>query len=154
MAQSKTAKHFETTIIRAGKTATGIQVPDEIIEQLGAGKKPPVRITVNGYTYRSTIAVMGGVYMIGLSAEHRKASGIEGGDRVSVTLELDTEVREVAIPAELQTALNKNAAAKQSFEALSFSKKQGIVLPVKDAKTDETRQKRIEKAISQLTEGK
>jgi Bacteriocin-protection, YdeI or OmpD-Associated/Domain of unknown function (DUF1905) len=145
---------FTTTLLQAGKTATGIQVPDKIVESFNAGKKPPVRITINGYSYRNTIAVMGGVYMVGVSAEHRKGAGIEGGDKIEVTIELDTDPREVEVPAELEKLLNKNPAAKKYFETLSNSKKKGIILPIKDAKTDETRNRRIEKAISLLEEGK
>ena len=145
---------FKTTLLQAGKTATGIQVPAEIVEGFQAGKKPPVRITINGYTYRNTIAVMGGVYMVGVSAEHRKGAGVEGGDEIDVTIELDTAPREVEIPAELEKALSKSKAAKTFFDSLSNSKKKAIVIPIKDAKTDETRDRRIEKAISLLKEGK
>src|SRR5438034_300605 len=109
---------FKTTLLQAGKTATGIQVADEIVEGFKAGKKPPVRITINGYTYRNTIAVMGGVYMVGVSAEHRKGAGVEGGDEIEVTIELDTAPREVEIPAELEKALSKNKAAKTFFDSL------------------------------------
>lgn len=146
---------FRTTLLTAGKTATGIKIPDEIVEGLGAGKKPPVKVTINGkYTYRNTVAVMGGAYMVGVSAEHRAGANIAGGDEIEVTLELDTAPREAEVPADLQKALNKNAAAKKNFEALSYSKKQAFLLPIKDAKTEETRQRRIEKTITQLTETK
>lgn len=145
---------FKTTLLEAGKTATGIKVPPEIVESFKAGKKPPVRITINGYTYHNTIGVMGGVYMVGVSAEHRKGAGVKGGDQIEVTIELDTDVRVVDIPAEFQKALDKNSAAKKYFNTLSNSRKKGIVVPIKDAKTDETRDRRIEKAITQLKEGK
>ena len=82
---------FHTTILQADKNATGIQIPAEVVESLGAGKRPPVRITINGYTYRNTVAVMGGVFMVGVSAEHRKGAGVAGGDEVAVEIELDTE---------------------------------------------------------------
>jgi len=145
---------FKTTLLQSGKTATGIEVPAKIVESFGAGKKPPVRVTINGYTYRNTIAVMGGVYMVGVSAEHRKGAGIEGGQQIEVTIELDKDAREVEIPPEFQQTLNKNAAAKKTFDTLSNSKKKAIVIPIKDAKTDETRDRRIEKAIGFLKEGK
>ena len=145
---------FKTTLLQAGKTATGIEVPAKIVESFGAGKKPPVRVAINGYTYRNTIAVMGGVYMVGVSAEHRKGAGIEGGQEIEVTIELDSDPREVELPTEFQKALNKNAAAKKTFDALSNSKKKAIVIPIKDAKTDETRDRRIEKSIALLKEGK
>jgi hypothetical protein len=145
---------FKTTLFEAGKTATGIKVPPEIVESFNAGRKPPVRITINGYTYRNTIAVMGGVYMVGVSAEHRQGAGVKGGDKIEVTIELDTDPRVVDIPVEFQKALNKNSSAKKYFDTLSNSKKKGIVIPIKDAKTDETRDRRIEKAINLLKESK
>lgn len=141
---------FKTTILQAGTTATGIVVPEAIVEQLGAGKKPPVHVTINGYTYRNTIAVMGGQFMVGVSAEHRKGANVAGGDTVSVTIELDTEVRTVEVPPAFQLALNKNAMAKKNFDALSYSKKQALVIPVKEAKSEETMLRRIEKAIQLL----
>ncbi|MEO6722273.1 MAG: YdeI/OmpD-associated family protein [Ferruginibacter sp.] len=145
---------FKTTLLQAGKTATGIEVPPKIVESFNAGKKPPVRVTINGYTYRNTIAVMGGVYMVGVSAEHRAGAGVKGGDQIEVTIELDNDPRTVELPPEFEKALNKNAAAKKYFETLSVSKKKAIVIPIKDAKTDETRDRRIEKAVGFLKEGK
>ncbi|MEJ7680114.1 MAG: YdeI/OmpD-associated family protein [Segetibacter sp.] len=143
---------FRTKIMQAGKTATGIKVPPEIVESFGAGKKPAVRITINGYTYRSTVAMMGGVFMVALSTENRKNANVAGGDEAEVIIELDTEPREVEVPQEFQKALNKNSVARENFDKLSYSKKQGLVIPIKDAKTDDTKQRRIEKAISILSE--
>ncbi len=145
---------FNTTLLIAGKTATGFCIPPEIILTLGAGRKPPVVVTINGYTYRNTVAVMGGDYMIGVSAEHRKGAGIAGGDEIEVTLELDTAPRIAEVPEDFQEALNNQPAAGQAFDGLSYSKKQGLLIPIKDAKTAETRQRRIEKAMAQLMEGK
>ena len=145
---------FRTTLLQAKKTATGIQVPDEVVEQLGAGRKPPVKATINGYSYRSSIAFMGGVFMLSVSAVVRENAGIQGGDEIEVELELDTQPREVAVPPELQKALDKNASAKKFFESLSYSNKQRYVLPIEQAKTEETKQRRIEKAVSDLSAGK
>ncbi|HRH49322.1 MAG TPA: YdeI/OmpD-associated family protein [Panacibacter sp.] len=145
---------FKTKLLQAGKTATGIEIPAKIVEGFGVGKKPPVRITINGYTYRNTVAVMGGVYMVGVSAEHRKGANVNGGDEIEVTIELDTQPRAVDIPEAFEKALKKNAVAKKCFESLSYSKKNGIVTVIRDAKTEETKQRRIEKAISNLEEGK
>ena len=144
---------FDTTIIQMGNN-TGICVPDEIVQELGAGKKPPVTVTVNNYTYRNTIAVMGGKFMIGVSADIRSKTGIKGGDKVKVSLELDTKPREVDVPADFQQLLEENPKAKQFFETLSYSNKQRYVLPISQAKTGETKQKRMEKAVSDLCEGK
>lgn len=152
MATKKTGElTFRTVIKQAGKTATGIEVPADIVEKLGAGKKPPVCVTINGYTYRNTIAVMGGKYMVSVSAEHRAGAGVAGGDEVEVTIAHDTAPRVLEVPEELQKALNANKAAKEKFESLSYSNKQRYTLPVKDAKTEETRQRRIEKAIAELS---
>lgn len=152
MAGSKKVS-FDTTILQLGNN-TGINVPGEVVEKLGAGKKPPVIVTVNDYTYRNTVAVMGGKFMIGVSADIRSKTGIRGGDKVKVTLELDTKPREVEVPADFQKLLNGNPKAKQFFEALSYSNKQRYVLPIGQAKTEETRQRRMEKAIIDLSEGK
>src|SRR3954471_23256100 len=111
---------FATTILQMGNN-TGICVPDEVVEKLGAGKKPPVNVTVNNYTYKNTIAVMGGKFMISVSADIRSKTGIKGGDSVSVTLELDTKPREVEIPSDFQQLLDEHPEAKQFFETLSNS---------------------------------
>jgi hypothetical protein len=145
---------FHTTLLQSGKTATGIQVPNEVVESLGAGKRPPVRVTINGYTYRNTIAVMGGVFMVGVAAEHREKARVAGGDQIDVEIELDTAPRELAVPLDLSTALAAEPAARRSFESLSYSRKQALVLPIEQAKTPETRQRRIDKALVALKEGR
>ncbi len=141
---------FSTTLLQAGKTATGIKIPDEIIEKLDAGKKPAIKVTINGFTYRSTVAVMGGGFMIGVNAENRMGANISGGDQIDVTIELDTEERIIEVPNELQVFLNKNEDVKKFYETLSNTKKKSLTLPIFDAKTEETRNKRIEKAITML----
>jgi bifunctional DNA-binding transcriptional regulator/antitoxin component of YhaV-PrlF toxin-antitoxin module len=133
---------------------TGINVPEEIVEKLGSGKKPAVNVTVNDFTYRNTIAVMGGKFMISFSSDLRKKTGIKGGDKVTVQLELDDKPREVILPSDFKEILNKNQKAKTFFETLSHSNKQKYVLPIDQAKTDETRKRRIEKAINDLSEEK
>jgi Bacteriocin-protection, YdeI or OmpD-Associated/Domain of unknown function (DUF1905) len=145
---------FHTTILQSGKTATGIQIPDEVVEALGAGKRPPVRVTINGYTYRSTIAVMDGVYMVGISAENRAGAGVAGGDEVDVVIELDTAPREVVVPAELAAALEVEPEALRTFEGLSHSNRSWHVLQVTGAKTEETRRRRIAKSIEMLKQGR
>jgi len=142
---------FSTVLLTAGKTATGIKIPDEIIEKLGGGKKPLVKITINNFTYRSAVAVMGGAYMVGVNAENREGANVKGGDKINVTIELDTEERIVEVPAEFQKQLSKNAAAKKMFDTLSNSKKKALIIPIANAKTDETRNRNIEKALSALT---
>jgi len=143
---------FHTTILQAGKTATGIQIPDDVIEKLGSSKKPAVRVTINGYTYRSTVAVMGGKFMVGVNAENREKAGVAGGDKVDVGIALDTDPREVTVPADFAAVLSRNAKARRHFDGLSYSKKKAFVQGIEGAKTAETRQRRLEKALFDLRE--
>jgi hypothetical protein len=145
---------FHTTLLQSGRTATGIVVPDEVVEALGSGKRPPVRVTINGYTYRNTIAVMGDQYMVGVSAEHRAGAGVAGGDEVDVDIELDTAPREVTVPDDFAAALDAEPAARATFDKLSNSNKGWHVLQVTGVKTDETRQRRIAKSVEALKEGR
>lgn len=145
---------FRTTIELGGKTATGIRVPAGVVEGLGAGRKPPVRVTIRGHAYRSTVAPRGGEYLIPVSAENRIAAGVAAGDEVDVELELDTEPREVAVPADFAAALDDAPDAKRFFDALPYSQRQWFVLGIEDAKTAETRQRRIAKAVERLKEGR
>ena len=145
---------IRTTLLQHGKTATGFEVPADVVAALGSGKRPAVRVTIGKHTYRSTVAPMGGVFLIGVSAENRQAAHVAAGDEIDVVLELDTEPREVEVPADFQLALDGDAAAGQRFESLSYSHKRQHVLAIEGAKTDETRQRRIAKAIEMLHEAK
>ncbi|MEA2612933.1 MAG: hypothetical protein QOI52_892 [Chloroflexota bacterium] len=145
---------FRTTILQAGKTATGIRIPDEVVEALGSGKRPPVKVTINGFTYRNTVAVMGSDYMVGVSAENRAGAGVAGGDVVDVDIELDSAPREVTVPPELAAALDAEPAARRTFDGLSPSNKGWHTQQVTGAKTDETRDRRIAKSIEALREGR
>jgi len=144
---------FRTSIQGEGKTATGIEVPTEVVAALGSTKRPPVRVTINGHTYRSTVAVLGGRFMVGVSAEVRAAAGVAAGDEVEVEMELDTTPREVTVPPALAKALDRDAAARRTFEALSYSRKRLLVDPIANAKTDETRDRNVAKAMTQLGAG-
>jgi hypothetical protein len=143
---------FEATILLAGKTATVIEVPPEVVESLGSGKKPPVRVTVGAHTYRTTVAARGERFLIPLSGENREKAGVGAGDEVEVEIELDTEPREVTVPSDLAAALADDPQARQFFDGLSHSQKQGYVLPIEQAKTAETRERRIAKAVGMLQE--
>ena len=145
---------FRSTIELGGRTATGLEVPAEVVEALGVGKKPPVRVTIGAHTYRSTVAVMGGRYLLPLSAENRAAAGVAAGDEVDVDVELDTEPREVAVPADLSAALEGDDAAREAFERLSYSHRRRHVMAIEEAKTPETRQRRVTKALEMLREGR
>jgi hypothetical protein len=145
---------FRTKILAAGKTAAGIEVPAKVVEGLASGKVPLVRVTINGYTYPSAVAVMGGNFMVGVSNANRQAAGVAAGDTVDVDIEVDTQPRVLALPDDLAKALDRDAKAKKVFEGLSNSKKQRLVLPVANGKTSETRQRNIDKALAALREGK
>jgi hypothetical protein len=145
---------FRTTLEQTGRTATGFRVPDSVVEALGSGRRPAVTVTINGYTYRNTVAVMGGEYWLGVSAEHRAAAGLSGGDEIDVELALDTAPREVDVPPDLAAALDAEPVARATFDALSYSNRSWHVLQVAGAKTDETRQRRIAKSVAILKAGR
>jgi len=145
---------FRALIEGVGKTAAGIEVPAEVVSALGSSKRPAVRVTINSHTYRSTVAVLAGRFMMGVSAEVRAAAGVAAGERVEVEMELDTAPREVAVPPALTKELAGDAAARKRFEALSYSKKRLLVDPIANAKTDETRQRNLAKAMTQLRDAK
>lgn len=145
---------FEAVLMLEGKTATGIQVPPEIVTALGTSKRPPVLVTIGSHTFRTTIAAYGEVFMIGVSAENRASASITAGDTLEVEIELDTEPREVTVPPDFAQALAQDAEAKRFFDGLSYSNKRRFVLSIEQAKTDETRQRRIAKTVSTLHAGK
>src|SRR5262245_59998706 len=98
-----------TTVLKqeTGRSVTGIEVPPQVVEALGSGKRPAVTVTINGgYSYRSTVAVMGGAYMVGVSADVRAGAGVAGGETIDVEMVLDTEKREVTVPDDLQAAID------------------------------------------------
>ena len=144
---------FHTTILQEGKTATGVHVPEELVAALGSGKRPKVRVTINGYTYRSSIAPLGGVSMLGISDEVRRNAGVAAGDEIDVDLELDTEPRVVTVPPDLAAALTTDPDASAAFDRLSYSNRLRHALSIDGAKTDEARQRRVAKAIGELRAG-
>ena len=147
-------QRFRTTILQTGKTTMGFHVPPTVVDALGAGRRPPVSVTINGYTYRNTVAVMGGVYMIGVSSEHRGPAGVTGGEEVEIELALDTAPRVVTVPPDLAAALDADPAARQAFDALSYSNKSWHVLQVEGTRVPETRARRVEKSVAALRDGK
>ena len=145
------AETFTTTIQQAEDVnATGIRVPPEVIAALGTSKRPKVTVSLNGYTYRTTVAPFGDVFMIPLSQEHRAASGLKAGDEVQVTIALDLEPRTVEVPDDLRAALSDKAGAMEAFEALAYSKRKEFVRQVNEAKAQETRTRRIANIVAQL----
>jgi hypothetical protein len=139
---------FKSTVELGGKTATGIEVPANVVEKLGPGKRPAVNVTVGGHTYRTTVASMGGRFMIPLSAENRTAAGVAAGDAVQVTIELDDAPRDVVVPADFAKALQQDPKAQAFYDGLAYSHRKRWVTSIEDAKTDETRQRRIAKAVT------
>lgn len=144
---------FHTTVLQTGKNTAGIEVPAEVMEQLGGGKRPLVKVKVADYSYRSAVAVMDGKYMVSFSTEHRQASGINSGDEADVTLELDLEPRSVELPEDLRAALEQ-AGAMAAFEKSAPSMKKEYVRQVEEAKAAETRERRIAKIVENLKAGK
>jgi hypothetical protein len=145
---------FTAELESSGKNTAGFVVPADVVEALGGGAHPKVSVTVNGYTFRTSIARMGGRFMLGFSAERRTEAGVTPGEVLDVEVELDTAPRELDVPKELTAALAADAKAKEFWDTLSYSKQQWHVLQVTTAKTDATRDRRIEKSIGMLREGK
>ena len=141
---------FHTTLLLSGKSATGIVVPPEVVESLGAGKRPPVRVTIGNHTYLSTVAVMSGDFMIPVSEENRNLAGVKAGDELAVSIELDTQPRVTPVPEDLQAALDAVPSALAAYEALAPSRKKEFVRQVEDAKTAETRSRRIAGIVDKL----
>jgi hypothetical protein len=143
---------FRATVELNGKTATGIEVPSEVVDGLGQGRKPPVAATINGHTYRTSIAFMGGRFLLPVSAQVRQDAGVAAGDEVDVEVELDTAPRTVTVPDDLAQALSSDPVASAAFARLSYSHQLRHVLAIEDAKAPETRQRRIAKTIADLTQ--
>jgi bifunctional DNA-binding transcriptional regulator/antitoxin component of YhaV-PrlF toxin-antitoxin module len=142
---------FSATVRLDGKTATGIEVPADVLAALGPGKRPKVKVTMNGYTYPSTVGSMGGRSLIPVSAAVRTKAGIAAGDEVDVDVVADTEPRSVEVPEDLRTALAREPAARRGFEQLSYTAQHRHVLTIEQAKTPQTRQRRIDKALTELS---
>jgi hypothetical protein len=145
---------FTTTLELNGKTATGFRVPAEVVASLGAGKRPPVLVTINGFTYRNTVATYGDISMLGVSAENRAGAGIGAGDTIEVDLELDSAPREVIVPDDLQAALDADPLAAATYARLSYSERRRHVLAIEDAKTPETRARRVARSVGLFHEGR
>ena len=142
---------FTTTVTQAeGMNATGLPVPAEAVAALGSGKRPMVKVDINGYVYRSTVAAYGDVFMLPLAAEHRQAAGVKAGDEVNIALELDADPRTVEVPPDLAQALSK-AGAMAAYDALSYTMRKEYARQVESAKAQETRQRRIAKIVEKLS---
>ena len=145
---------FRTTLESSGKQAAGFQVPDEVVDGLGGGRRPKVTVTINGYTWRTSIGIVDGRTMIGVPLDRRADAGVAAGDSMDVEVALDTAVREVVVPADFAVALASAPEAERFFAGLNYSERRWFVLGIEDAKTPETRARRIEKAVTRLGEGR
>ncbi|WP_457098895.1 YdeI/OmpD-associated family protein [Microbacterium sp. P5_E9] len=140
---------FETTMLAMGNN-TGIEVPAEVLDALGGGRRPAVNVTVNGYEYRTTAGIMAGRTMLPFSSDKRAATGIKGGDHLVVELTLDTAPRTVDLPDDLSAALAA-AGLREKFDALSPSARKAHVTSVESAKAAETRARRVEAVVTKLS---
>lgn len=134
--------------------AAGIHIDESVVTALGSTRRPAVSVTINGYTYRSSIAPMGGGYMLGVTKETRRITGVKAGEEIDVEIELDTAPREVTVPDDLAARLGGDTGAKAFFDSLSYSNRRWYVLPIEDARSPETRQRRVDKAMAMLREGR
>jgi hypothetical protein len=145
---------FRATVELGGKTATGIEVPDDVVAALGSGNRPPVTVTVGGHSYRTTVARMGGRFLVPLSAENRTAAGVAAGDQVEVDIEPDSRPREVTRYRHLAAALARDDTARANFDGLSFTHRKEWVRWIDEAKKPETRATRLAKTVESLHAGK
>jgi hypothetical protein len=145
---------FRATVELGGKTATGIEVPGDVVAALGSGNRPPVTVTVGGHSYRTTVARMGGRFLVPLSAENRTAAGVAAGEQVDVDIELDRGAREVAVPGDLAAALAQDGTARANFDGLSFTHRKEWVRWIEEAKKPETRATRLDRTVGSLRAGK
>ncbi|RMB60294.1 DUF1905 domain-containing protein [Tessaracoccus antarcticus] len=145
---------FRTVVELGGKTATGLPVPEEVVRALGAGGRPAVIVTIGGHTYRSTIASMGGRWLIPLSAENRASAGVTAGDDVDVHIDADTAAREVTVPHDLAAALSHDQIARDFFDDLAYSHRKEWARWIEDAKKPETRATRLRVTLDALREHK
>lgn len=141
---------FSAELELTGKTSTGFRVPPQVVEALGGGSRPPVTVTINGFTYRNTVAPMRGEYWLGVSAENRAGAGVAAGEVLDIHLELDTAPRVVEVPDDFAAALAADPAAKSQWDKLSYSHQRRHVLAAEAAKTEATRQRRIDSSIATL----
>lgn len=144
---------FRTIIEQTGNN-TGIPVPEDVVESFNRGKRLPVAVTLNGYTYRSQLVFYKGQFVVSLSAAHREAAGVSGGQEVEVEMVVDEAPREVEIPEDLAAAFGEAPVAAQFFDSISYSNKKEFVRWITEAKKEETRRERLTRAIALLSEGK
>lgn len=142
---------FKATVIPSGN-ATAVEVPRAALDSLEAGARPLIAVTINGHRWRTRVAAMRGLSLVGVSAANRKASGIAEGDLVEVELELDVEPRIVDAPADVAAALDQHPALRPAFEDLPFGLRRKLIATIEEARAPETRARRIAKLVEELAE--
>lgn len=144
---------LRTELESTGKNTAGFVVPEALIDELGGGRRPQVRVRLNGTEFGTSIAALGGRFLLGVSAERRKAAGVTAGQTYDVEIQLDTAPRQVEVPEDLARALDAEPTARAFFDSLSFSSQQWHVLQVTGAKQPETRARRVASSVAMLAEG-
>ena len=145
---------FRTILLQTSRTATGVRVPEDVMTDLGGGRAPKVVATINDHRWRTSVATVSGSPMVGVNADVRAATGVRGGDEIEIDLVVDTAPRTIDVPDDLARALDAEPAARRTFDALSYSNQRFWVESIAAAKSDETRQRRIDKAVATLREGR
>jgi hypothetical protein len=138
------------TYVEPPEPMKGLEVPPEVVQALGGGKRPAVTITINGHSWKSRVAIMRGRCLLGLSNANRQAAGVVTGDHVEVEVDIDAEPRAVAEPADFARALDADPAARTAYDRLSYSHQREHVRAIESAKKPETRARRIDKALAML----
>lgn len=134
--------------------AAAVVLDDAQVAEVGEGaRRFPVVATVNGYTWRTSVARMGGEFLVGLSREVRQGAGVQAGDEVDVTIELDSAPRDVEVPEALAAALAADPPVKVAFESMAFTHRKEYARWVAEAKRDETRQRRVQQALEMIRAG-
>lgn len=139
---------YQTIVIGFGNHAS-IEIPEKNLREIGGNRRAPLKVTINGYTYQSTATGVDDKCMVVFPMRDREASGAATGDRITVTLELDSGYREIEVSAALSDALDINGLSKV-FHELTYSKRKEFARQVSDAKSDETRARRIRNVITDL----
>jgi bacteriocin resistance YdeI/OmpD-like protein/uncharacterized protein DUF1905 len=147
------AKRFSVELERVQKTATMFRVPFDLEEAFGRAR-PPVKVTIRSHTWRTTPGVYGGVGHIVVSRAVKAATGVDAGDRVRVTMELDTEPRTVEVPRDLRAALDREPESARAFDRMSFTHRREYVEWVEEAKRPETRARRVAGTVERVREGR
>jgi hypothetical protein len=145
---------LRTELLSSGKTTTGFEIPEEFVDRLGGGRRPKVRVRLQGIEFGTSIAPMGGRFMLGVSAERRAASGVVAGQTYDIEIDLDTDPRKVDVPEDFAAALAAEPAAEEFFASLSYSNQSWHVLQITGAKQAETRTRRIATSVAKLAQGK